>query len=195
MDEPIELQAARAGTHVTLSSPEVGWFTAGLARGQVLEAGQDAGVLLALGRVLRLRVPAGVSGRIINAAPERVRAAVGFGDVLYELEPVESGANATRTAMDSSAGAADSRSSLVLRSSQSGRFYHRPAPGEPAFVSAGDEIADGRPVGLIEVMKTFTHVVYRPSAHLPPRVRVKTFVAGDGADVRQGDVLLELEAV
>jgi biotin carboxyl carrier protein len=62
-------------------------------------------------------------------------------------------------------------------------------------VSPGAEIADGTPVGLIEVMKTFNHVVYRSSAGLPPRARVKRLVAGDGADVRQGDVLIELEAI
>jgi biotin carboxyl carrier protein len=84
---------------------------------------------------------------------------------------------------------------LVLRSPQSGRFYQRPAPGEPQFVVAGGEIAEGTPVGLIEVMKTFTHVVYRASSSLPPRARLKRFIAGDGADVRQGDVLIEIEAI
>src|SRR5688572_19734661 len=82
--------------------------------------------------------------------------------------------------------------SAGLRAPQSGRFYHRPAPGEPAFADAGAPLADGQPIGLIEVMKTFTHVPYSAGAGLPARARLVRFVASDGGDVRQGDPLIEV---
>jgi biotin carboxyl carrier protein len=40
-----------------------------------------------------------------------------------------------------------------------GTFYHKPAPDQPAFKSAGAAVAAGDTIGLIEVMKTFTPVL------------------------------------
>lgn len=39
-----------------------------------------------------------------------------------------------------------------------GRFYARPEPGAPPFVSVGSEVTEDTTVGLIEVMKTFNAV-------------------------------------
>jgi acetyl-CoA carboxylase biotin carboxyl carrier protein len=190
----IELLSSREGDRMLLRSPDVGWFTDAQPTGVVLSAGQRAGELLALGRAHALIVPAGVRGVVRSQAPERVRMPVGYGDVLYELAPLEASGAATERASKAKP-AAKRESALVVRSPQSGRYYRRPAPGAPEFVSIGAEIEDGTPVGLIEVMKTFNHVVYRSGAGLPPRARVKQLVAADGADVRQGDALIELEAI
>jgi biotin carboxyl carrier protein len=190
MRESLEMHVRRDGERVSLLAPEVGHFTCALDEGALLSAGARAGVLVALGRAFDLVVPAGVAGTVASAAPERVHAPVGFGDVLYEIAPLVAGSTA--------AGAKRSRASdatggpLVLPSPQSGRFYHRPAPGEPAFADVGATIADGQPIGLIEVMKTFTHVLYRASATLPARAKLVRFVAADGGDVRQGDPLIEV---
>ena len=190
----IQLLSSRDGDRVLLRSPDVGWFTDAQPAGLVLSAGQRAGELLSLGRACELVVPDGVSGVVRSQAPERVRMPVGYGDVLYELTPLDA-YRATKERESENKPEAKRESALVVRSPQSGRFYRRPAPGSPEFVAAGVEIADGTPVGLIEVMKTFNHVVYRSGAGLPPRARVARLVAGDGADVRQGDVLIELEAI
>jgi acetyl-CoA carboxylase biotin carboxyl carrier protein len=40
-----------------------------------------------------------------------------------------------------------------------GTFYRSSAPGQPAFKNAGDAVAVGDTIGLIEVMKTFTPVM------------------------------------
>lgn len=192
MSDVLEMLVDRSqgpGARTKLLSPGVGWFTQARGEKNVLAEGDDAGALLVLGRAHVLRVPAGVHGRIATPRPERVHAPVGWGDVLYELEPLE----ASNVASSASASASSSSTgALVLRSPQSGRFYHRAAPGAPAFVAAGQTIADGQPVGLIEVMKTFAHVPYRAGAALPPRAKIVRVVAADGAEVRAGDVLLEL---
>ena len=190
MSATLELRVQRDGDRVRLCSPDVGLFTDGRASGQVLVPGEDAGALLVLGRAVRLVVPEGVQGRVASAAKERVHAPVGYGDVLYELEPLSAADAARATAAN---GASTSSGALVLRSPQSGRFYHRPAPGETAFASGGSVVSDGQPVGLIEVMKTFTHVVYRASAALPREAKVARYVAADGAEVRSGDALIEFE--
>ena len=75
----------------------------------------------------------------------------------------------------------------------SGRFYSRPSPNEPAFVSAGDTVADGQNIGLLEVMKTFNRLVYQGDG-LPDRATVERIVPNDGDDVVRGDPILLLLA-
>jgi biotin carboxyl carrier protein len=174
-----------------LLSPTVGLFTRPVPPGQTLVEGQDAGTITTLSRSFTLMVPPGVRGVVITKRRERVRAPVAFGEVLYEFEPLARGNDARVDAKKTTH--AKSGEPLALRSQQSGRYYHRAAPGEPAFVSAGQIIEEGRPVGLIEVMKTFTHVVYRAGAGLPARAKVVRIAAADGSEVRAGDVLIELE--
>ena len=189
MTKRLLMLVERDGDRLRLASPDVGAFTGVIAKGSVLSPGQEAGRLEQLGRAFVLVVPDEASGVITSSAPERVHHPVSYGDVLYELAPLRAaeGARATRAHAETRA------AGLALRSPQSGRFYHRSAPGEPAFVTAGDVVRDGQPVGLIEVMKTFTHVVYRAGSGLPPRARVLRVKAADGGEVRIGDVVLELE--
>lgn len=189
MSAHFELRVVRRGDKIELCSPAAGSFTCALERGALLGAGQSAGVLVVLAREYALHVPAGVSGRIASSAPERVLAPVSCGDVLYELEPI-----AGESARTQSARASSNSGALVLRSTQSGRFYHRASPNDPPFVEAGAILSDGMPLGLIEVMKTFQHILYRSSGDLPARAKLVRMLAGDGADVSTGDPLAEFAA-
>jgi biotin carboxyl carrier protein len=156
----------------------------------VLVAGQAAGSLLTLGHASTLIVPAGVHGVVASAPPASAKAPVGFGDALYELGVVAGSAAAPAMGNPAETGRSGA---LVLRSPQTGRFYHRPSPGDPAFVAAGSIVEDGRPVGLIEVMKTFSHVPYLAGSGLPKRAKIVRMLAADGEDVKQGAPLLEVE--
>lgn len=189
MQDTIELIVERDGQTTRLLSPGVGAFTCAVQLGALLGGGQDAGVLIDCGRPLYLRVPEGISGRVSNARPEKVHAPVGYRSVLYELSSIEAGAGDA----DESEAASEAQG-LYLRAPQTGRFYHRPSPDEEAFIQAGDEVGDGHAIGLIEVMKTFAHVTYHPTAGLPTRAKVLRYVAGDGAEVREGEPLVEFES-
>src|SRR6185295_9086443 len=85
MSGRIELLLEESGGSVRLLSPEVGFFTEALAHGVEVAPGDRAGSLLSLGRSFELCVPAGAGGVITSSPPDRVRAPVGYGDVLYEL--------------------------------------------------------------------------------------------------------------
>lgn len=172
-----------------LVSPAVGLLTRAHEQGELLAEGQECGVLLVLGRAYALLAPPGVAGRIANAAPERLHAPLGFGDLVYELEPV--GAASARASTPSAP--AQTAGGLVLRAPQTGRFYQRPSPGDPTFVRAGELLREGSPVGLIEVMKTFSQVTHRAAGGMPASVRVLRYLVADGADVKQGQPLLEFE--
>ncbi|HVS11006.1 MAG TPA: hypothetical protein VMS76_14145 [Planctomycetota bacterium] len=191
MVSPLEMRAEQAGELVRLLSPGVGLFTGSALAGEVLTPGRRAGFLLLLGRASPLVVPGGVVGTVRSQPPERVHEPVGFGSVLYELSGLE-GAGLAGTppgASDAVAG----EGALLLRAPQTGRFWRRPSPAEPPLAADGDVLEAGAPVGLIEVMKTFAPIVYRPGRGLPERARIVRALAHDGADVREGDPLFELE--
>ncbi|MFT5081709.1 MAG: acetyl-CoA carboxylase biotin carboxyl carrier protein [Bacteroidia bacterium] len=189
MTKYIELKAVRDGQRTLLTVPEVGLFTRALHKGALVSGGQDAGHLLQLGKAIGLRVPAGASGRIANPRPDAVLAPVGYGDVLYELEPIAEGdeAQAQEAAEEAAAGG------LVLYSPHTGRFWHRPSPDEPAFCKVGDLLGPGAAVGIVEIMKTFTQVGYSTDGNLPSSARVVKLLAADGEDVTEGAPLIEVE--
>jgi acetyl-CoA carboxylase carboxyltransferase component len=81
---------------------------------------------------------------------------------------------------------------IAIRAPSSGRFWARPSPDKPPFVSVGDTIATGHTLGLLEVMKTFHRVTYSGEG-LPPRARVLAIRPADGDDLAADDVLVELE--
>jgi biotin carboxyl carrier protein len=190
-----EDEARSAG--LLLCAPTVGVLTQALPEGRALTPGAPAGVLLQLGRVIELVTPPGVCGRVVSARPERVHRPVGYGEVLYALAPFAAGAGDEEGGVPADAavlaGGASGSSAPALRAPYAGRFWARPAPGDPAFVSAGDVLASGATVGLLEVMKTFTQVHYEPAGDLPARARVVRVVPADGADVSAGDALVEVE--
>jgi len=68
-----------------------------------------------------------------------------------------------------------------------GIFYRRPSPDQPAFKEVGDMVAAGDPVGLVEVMKTFTQVPAEAAG------RLVRFLVDDEAEVMAGEPLYELE--
>ena len=189
MKRKVELLVLREDERILLRSPEVGLFTCALDRESLVGQRAPAGVVITLGETVELVVPSGVFGRVISPRPERVRAPVGYGDVLYELAPLESIEGADTAA----AGASADSGAPVFPAPHSGRFWRRSSPSDPNFVDEGDAVEAGTTLGLIEVMKTFTHVTYAASSGLPERGRVARFLVGDGDEVTEGDALAEIE--
>lgn len=185
----LDLRVTEADGQLLLGAPDIGLFTAPLGRGAVVAPGMSAGALRHLGGTVTLMVPEGVRGAVIDDAPDRVLLPVGFGQVLYRVDPAGAGAATSEDPPEQ-----DTAAGLVLVAEQSGRVWHRPGPGEAPFCAPGDVLEEGAAVCLVEVMKTFSTVPYRPAAGLPDRARVVRWVAADGADVQKGDPILELEA-
>ncbi len=189
--ESFELIVRVEGERTLLCSPGVGLFSAALPTASLVSPGQSAGVLATLDRRMRLVVPQDVRGVIHSKPPDRLHAPVQYGELLYQVVALDV---AHVDAVLPGAAHAQAGGELVLRSPQSGRFYHRSAPGDPALCEVGRELEVGTPTGLIEVMKTFTQVVYRAERGLPARAKILRVVAKDGADVDEGAVLLVVEA-
>ena len=175
---------------VLIKSPGVGRWLEAPREGELAIGGCSLGVLQGLGRDHALVVPAGVRGVVVERAVSSDGVCdVAYGQVLAVLgKSVEAALGETAAQEQESAGGA-----LVFRSSSSGRFYLRPAPDKPAFVSEGEEVTAGQTIYLLEVMKTFSRVAYGGEG-LPERARVLRIVPKDGDDLEAGQAVLELEA-
>jgi acetyl-CoA carboxylase biotin carboxyl carrier protein len=175
------------GETMQLISPAPGQFRIAVAIGDVVRPGSVLGELEVLGQRTALVAPAGAHGAVVAVAGDRVlaRPAVPFGGLLVTLDPHAAGTVATAAA----ATTATAIAGPVFRAPTSGRFYGRPGPGKPAFVTAGSELAPNATICLLEVMKTFHRVTYHGD-----RARVREVLVEDGADVNAGDPLLALEA-
>lgn len=68
-----------------------------------------------------------------------------------------------------------------------GTFYRRPAPDQPPYKNEGDPVSAGETIGLIEVMKTFTHVVAEEAG------RIVRFIVDEEDAVMAGQPLYEVE--
>ena len=182
------LRATKAGDLTELRSPGVGVFTPHVTDDELVSPGQLIGTIETLGVSRGLRVPPGVTGRVHSrAGGHRVRVPVEFGEALVTL----SVADVTAATQDA-AGIELDCSMLAFTAPMSGRFYGRPSPDESPFVVAGDLVALGQTVGLLEVMKTFNRLVYEGDG-LPEKAKVVDIVPADGDDVTRGDAILRLD--
>ncbi len=75
-----------------------------------------------------------------------------------------------------------------VRSPLPGIFYRRPAPDQPPYKEAGDAIAQGDVVGLVEVMKSFNEVKSTAAG------KVVRFLVDNEGPVMAGQPLLEIDS-
>ncbi|MGL4396392.1 MAG: acetyl-CoA carboxylase [Hyphomicrobium sp.] len=67
-----------------------------------------------------------------------------------------------------------------------GLFYQYPSPGEPPFKAAGDAVAVGDVIGLIEIMKSFNEVRADCAGKL---VR---YLVGNGDEIMPGQPIADI---
>ena len=174
-----ELVAIAVGDE--LRAPAPGWFHRLVAPDHLVAPGDVIGELDMLGRSVRVVAPR-VRG-IAKLPTTDLRRAVAYGDLLFRVAH-----EAAFAPLETAAAEAREQTGQVFRAPTSGRFYGRPGPDKPPFVAAGQELAAGATICLLEVMKTFHRVTYAGEP-----ARVKQVLVADGADVNSGDPLLALE--
>ncbi len=189
---------AGEAAQLDVRAPAVGLWQPALGAGQLVRPGDALGSLHVLGTVIRVDAPARARGVVIAVADGsagRARVAVAHGTLLYRLDPARGAEVGAGEAATARAGAARATDGLTFTAPTSGRFYGRPAPGKPPFVTVGDVVRDGQTICMLEVMKTFNRVVYAADElGLPAAARVTAIEAVDEQDVDAGAVILRLEA-
>ncbi|HNW92077.1 MAG TPA: biotin carboxylase N-terminal domain-containing protein [bacterium] len=85
---------------------------------------------------------------------------------------------------------------LKVLAPRAGIFYRSPSPGEPDLVQEGATLALEQPLGLLEVMKTFTPLTLASynaageECYPPGDYRVVSISASSGQQVNPGDLLM-----
>jgi biotin carboxyl carrier protein len=172
-----------------LLSPGVGLFANPPEAGIQLNPGDCAGMLIVLDRPHPLHLPEGVIGWVDGEPSESRHLPVEYSQVLLRIHRNSDQSAIAVSNDDATTGAAE----FTLHSPQAGRFYRRPDPNSSNYCEPGEEIKIGRTIGLLEVMKTFNPVKYQAGGQLPDAVTIKSFMAEDGADVAEGQPLVEFE--
>ncbi len=192
----LEALLVQDGGRSSLLAPAPGLWRDAPSQGTLVQPGMVIGELEQLGVLHRLKAPQRAVGVVVEPAERSQRLArrpVDYGAVLLTLDPEAVGSTGLATS-DAAASVTSNEGTLVFRSPSSGRFFSRPSPDKPAFVSVGDVIQRGQTIGVLEVMKTFTRIHY-DDARLPERARVQAIVVADQAEIDAGAALLVLEAI
>ena len=77
---------------------------------------------------------------------------------------------------------------VELVAPMNGVFYRRPSPDEPTFVEVGDEVSEGAPLCVIEVMKLFSTLYASCSG------RIASVNVEDGQNIEKGQVLITIDS-
>ena len=201
--ELVALDDAAGGVELRCPGPgRVRWDR---GPGEVLVGGSVVGTLVRDERTYALAVPAGVRGAVVAVALAHQWNPCGHGELLATLstaiadgddhaaQSVGAGvrdAHAAVAGADARAAAADGV--WEVRSPTHGTFYTRPAPGAPAYAALGSAVESGQTVGLVEVMKCFSPILFDGAPF--GRGVVREVLVADGAEVRADQPLLRIAA-
>ena len=165
-------------------SPDVGLWTDPPEPGAIVGPGSVIGRFTQLNRRFRLVLPEGTAGVVVAQARSRGIAAE-YGQLLFELQPLDAGADGPRAAPgDQDTSDLPSGAHAVLAPTD-GVFYRKPSADAPAFVEIGSPVRRGQAVGLVEVMKTFNQILYEG-----PDAEVIEIRCEDGEEIAAGQPLI-----
>jgi len=148
-----------------------------------LSDGGDASLLALVDRLAAVLERSDLSELEVEAGGTALvlRKAVAVAPMPAAAPTVEAGAEPATTGRE----APPARPSV--KAPLTGIFYASPAPGSPAYVQAGGEVAVGQIIGLIEAMKLFNEIKSDLSG------RVVRLVAESGQLVKAKQPLVEVE--
>ncbi|MCU0231060.1 MAG: hypothetical protein MUC67_06745 [Acidobacteria bacterium] len=193
-----------AGGAVELRCPGPGRVRWDRGPGEVLVGGSVAATMVRDERTYALVVPAGVRGVVAAVGPAHQWNPCAHGELLATLGPLDG------TAVDAASSGVglggrplpgapgpDDRKQLAatdgsweVRSPTHGTFYTRPAPGTPPYAAVGSTVETGQTVGLVEVMKCFSPILFQGAPF--GRGVVREVLVADGAEVRADQPLLRI---
>jgi acetyl-CoA carboxylase biotin carboxyl carrier protein len=211
--ELVALDDAAGGVELRCPGPgRVRWDR---GPGEVLVGGSVVGTLVRDERTYALAVPAGVRGAVVAVALAHQWNPCGHGELLATLSTAiadghdvaaqtagaglragpTDGPRAARTVgagLGAGPNGAAADGVWEVRSPTHGTFYTRPAPGAPAYAALGSAVESGQTVGLVEVMKCFSPILFEGAPF--GRGVVREVLVADGAEVRADQPLLRIAA-
>lgn len=188
------LAESSGAQHIVLS-PALGYYSSMPQSGAYLPGGSLVGRLKILNTFHDLRLPGDVSGLVVADSEKDFVFPVAYGQELFRLTRdkhfLEAGGQAAPT-LAKDGKDAESEAGGVVTAFTSGIFYARPGPDSPPFVTVGQKIEKGKALGLIEVMKTFNHIIFQGTAKGDVGVIKKIYVK-DSQEVKLGQPLFLID--
>ncbi len=174
-------------------SPAVGIYTPGTAEGIFLPERAFIGSLRILNTFFRLVLPQNINGYVVFQDRNNFSFPVEYGQELFRINPREDpGAREPVKGMGKQQGSPGDilkgETGLVIKAFTNGIFYTKPAPDAEPFVKTGQKIEKGKALGLIEVMKTFNHIIFQGSDTSDSGIIKQIFVK-DAEEVTEGQPL------
>jgi len=171
-------------SQIRILSPAVGFYSEMPREKTFVTGGAMIGKLTVLNTSFFIYLPENVSGIVsYSESPDRI-VNVGYRDELFRLtaEQTEivrqiSGAEKIESNDEFA------ENGFVVRAFTTGIFYRRPSPDAAPYVEEGQQIEKGKVLGLIEVMKTFNHIIFQGTENSNSGV-VKKILVQDGQEVK-----------
>jgi len=176
-------------------SPAVGFCSIEIEPGMFLNQGSRIAKLKVLNTTYDLLLPPNVHGKVIFEEEMEIIFPVDYGQVLFKLNPesnniINQKENLTLDDLSPVDETADS--GYLVYAFTTGIFYTRPSPDSLPFVRLGQKINKGKALGLIEVMKTFNHIIFQGTEN-SDKGMVKKIYVEDAQEVKSGDPLFLIE--
>jgi len=176
-------------------SPAVGYYSKLPQNGTFLNGGAFIGKLKILNSSFDLYLPEDVFGKVKVDEERDKKYYVEYKQELFRLEPVDSLAVSERqTEVSESMGEDKLEDGYLITTFTTGIFYSRPSPDAPPYVEEGQKIEKGKVLGLIEVMKTFNHVVFQGTDTSESGV-IKKILVEDAQEVKLGEGLFVVKEI
>ena len=181
-------------SHHLVQSPTVGYYTSWPVSGTLLTGGAFIGRLKVLNTYYDLYLPGDAFGRV-EVTDRDFTLPVAYGEELFRLIPENNIAGPEKKTPEAAVFDAEdiaAEGGHVITAFTTGIFYARPAPDSPPFVTEGQEIEKGKALGLIEVMKTFNHIIFQGIGESSTG-KVKKVLVKDSQEVKLGQPLFVIE--
>lgn len=180
-------------SQIQILSPSVGLCSLNPEHNGYLSAGAFIGSLKILNTNIDLYLPADVFGKVLIEEERDKIFQVEYKQELFCLSPENIQANNelkkvhTKTKDENGL-----EHGYLIHAFTTGIFYRRSSPEAPAYVEEGQKIEKGKILGLIEVMKTFNHIVFQGTDNSDSGV-VKKILCEDAQEVKLGEGLFVIE--
>ena len=174
-------------------APAGGYYSQRPQNGAFLIGGSFVGKLKILNTYYDLCLPDDLYGQVWADERTDMVIPVEFGQELFRLNPQE-GLFKTQIELTEVESRLKESSDVVpeegfvVTAFTTGIFYARPSPETPPFVAVGQEIEKGKALGLIEVMKTFNHIVFHGTGK-SNKGRITKIYVSDSQEVKLGEPL------
>jgi len=174
-------------------SPVVGIYYSFPEGGTFLSIGSSIGKLRVFNTVYDLFLPDNVLGEVIFQGERDRIINVGYGQELFRLNS-EKGLTELKEKVSEtkSTDSGEVEEGHVITAFTTGIFYRKSSPEAPPYVEEGQTIEKGKVLGLIEVMKTFNHIIF-PGTDSSDTGKIKKIFIKDAQEVKLNQPLFLIE--